>query len=604
MSVPLQIRTRNKLLVGLDYGTTYSGLCFALSNAADFNDIRPWCKWPGGPTENNEYLQKAPSRVAYASENSDLDQDAWGYEIEPGMTTYSWTKLLLDGSAVATEYDDPNLKKAAANGLMKLPPGKQAVDVVTDYMKGMYQMFNQAVKDIGLLSDDEATLSMPVEFWLTVPATWSEEARWATRSAALRAGFATRPGDEINLIPEPEAATHLALKDGLHHVNDLIKEGTGVLVCDCGGGTVDITTYTIDQIVPRLKLAEACVGIGGKCGGTFIDRNLYQLLTQRYGTAFTSLPPEHTGPGSRFMQAFESKKRAFSGIQVGRRGHKLPLNMPDALASASGYDKRWNDIVLSHDDMKKCFDPVVEKIIELVSSQVSAVTRAGNPRVETIILVGGLGESPYVREKLSEWVQSRNIRLTTPMGGGWSAIVRGAVLRGLEGSIVDIKKCRRHYGHTLSKEYEPSIHYNFDENKRHLWKNTFDKNKQMLSGFMYWEMEKGAEIDETTEILSEFVCHYTEGNPMVLEHKLYSCSLDAAPDSIENERVECVGVLKASFADLDLSKLQSTDSEDHKVYRISFTLGINLGAKDGTLNVRLLMRGREIGKATIDFSYR
>jgi hypothetical protein len=72
----------------------------------------------------------------------------------------------------------------------------------------------------------------------------------------------------------------------------------------------------------------------------------------------------------------------------------------------------------------------------------------------------------------------------------WSAIVRGAVLRGLEGSIVDVKKCRRHYGHSLSKEYDPKVHFNFDANKRHLWKDTFDDNKLQLSGFMFWEMNK------------------------------------------------------------------------------------------------------------------
>jgi len=253
MAIPLQIRTRNKLLVGIDYGTTFSGLqpfqagenkltskgiSFVLTNAADFKDIKPWHVWPGGPSANSEYLQKAPSRIAYAAENDDLTHNVWGYEVEPGLLSCSWTKLLLDKSAPATEYDDPDLMMAAADGLMRLPPGKTAKDVVTDYLRGMYKMFWRALKDTGLLGDGELELPMPVEFWITVPATWSEEAKWATRSAAIAAGFGSRPGDEINLIPEPEAAAHLAFKDSLHHVDDLVKAGTGVLVCDCGGGTV------------------------------------------------------------------------------------------------------------------------------------------------------------------------------------------------------------------------------------------------------------------------------------------------------------------------------------------------------------------------------
>ncbi|KAF2462663.1 uncharacterized protein BDR25DRAFT_320566 [Lindgomyces ingoldianus] len=335
MTIPLQIRSRNKLLVGLDYGTTFSGICFILSNAADFSDTKPWHKWPGGPSEDCDYLQKAPSRISYASENADLDHDIWGYEVEAGMVSYSWTKLLLDQSALPSEYDDPDLKKAAADGLMRLPPGKRPVDVVADYLTGLYRMFTQAIREIGLLADDELTLPMPMEFWLTVPATWSEEAKWATRSAAIRAGFANRPGDEINLIAEPEAAAHLALKDSIHNVNNLVKEGTGILVCDCGGGTVDITTYTIEEVSPRLKLKESCVGVGGKCGGTYVDRNLYRLLTERYGSAFTSLPPERTGPGSRFMQQFESKKKNFASVASSRRATKLELKMPQLLSSTT-----------------------------------------------------------------------------------------------------------------------------------------------------------------------------------------------------------------------------------------------------------------------------
>jgi hypothetical protein len=121
------------------------------------------------------------------------------------------------------------------------------------------------------------------------------------------------------------------------------------------------------------------------------------------------------------MQQFESKKKSFASAASSKRATKLELIMPELESSSrdvAGYDKRYHEIALTHEDIKGCFQPVIEKILELVNSQVSAVVREGNPRVETIILVGGLGESPYVREKLSEWCQERNIRIATPMGGG------------------------------------------------------------------------------------------------------------------------------------------------------------------------------------------
>jgi hypothetical protein len=34
------------------------------------------------------------------------------------------------------------------------------------------------------------------------------------------------------------------------------------MVCDCGGGTVDITTYSMVEVEPRLEFEELLVGIG------------------------------------------------------------------------------------------------------------------------------------------------------------------------------------------------------------------------------------------------------------------------------------------------------------------------------------------------------
>jgi hypothetical protein len=50
---------------------------------------------------------------------------------------------------------------------------------------------------------------------------------------------------------------------------------------------------------------------GGKCGSTYIDRNLHSLLSRRFGAPFDSLPFSKKGPGSKFMISFETVKRDF-----------------------------------------------------------------------------------------------------------------------------------------------------------------------------------------------------------------------------------------------------------------------------------------------------
>lgn len=80
----LTIREKTKLIVGIDYGTTYSGISFAYSNATDFKDIFPWTKYPGSSSHGAEHCVKAPTQVAFADENPDLEETAWGYQVEAG----------------------------------------------------------------------------------------------------------------------------------------------------------------------------------------------------------------------------------------------------------------------------------------------------------------------------------------------------------------------------------------------------------------------------------------------------------------------------------------------------------------------------------------
>jgi molecular chaperone DnaK (HSP70) len=109
----------------------------------------------------------------------------------------------------------------------------------------------------------EVFAATPMICYLTMPAIWSDNAQAATRKAAMGAGFGSRPSDTIRMISEPEAAAIAALKKDLvpGSVN-ACKSGDSILVLDCGGGTVDITTYSIHQTYPTIVFDEICVGAG------------------------------------------------------------------------------------------------------------------------------------------------------------------------------------------------------------------------------------------------------------------------------------------------------------------------------------------------------
>jgi molecular chaperone DnaK (HSP70) len=238
---------------------------------------------------------------------------------------------LLDKNAEVGDYDDPALSSLSGQGLMTLPPFRDAGGVCEDYLRELRIFVVEKLQQkLG-----RAILEMtPMECWITLPAIWSEEAKVATLQAAKNAGFANRLGDEIFTIAEPEAAAVATLKKyaGRDQL-DGVKPFEHILICDCGGGTVDITTYTITQIYPRLSFDELCIGVGGKCGATYIDRNLHTLLSKRFRNAFDNVPHEQKGPGSKFMTSFEKLKRSFGYDQDRgiREVGPLKLNVPDSM---------------------------------------------------------------------------------------------------------------------------------------------------------------------------------------------------------------------------------------------------------------------------------
>lgn len=145
-------------------------------------------------------------------------------------------------------------------------------------------------------------------------------------------------------------------------------------------------------------------------------------MEKRFGSAFTSLGSRMIGPGSHFMNQFELKKRDFSMKIPSRRPARFNLPMRSLVMTPElkkYYEENYGYVLLTQDDMKSLFDPVVEIILELVAGQVDRAKESENKTIDTLVLVGGFGSSPYIKEKLQEWCESRPspIRLTTPLTG-------------------------------------------------------------------------------------------------------------------------------------------------------------------------------------------
>ena len=55
------------------------------------------------------------------------------------------------------------------------------------------------------------------------------------------------------------------------------------VICDAGGGTVDLISYTITNLKPILAVQEATTGTGALCGSTFLNLRFAKFLKAKLG---------------------------------------------------------------------------------------------------------------------------------------------------------------------------------------------------------------------------------------------------------------------------------------------------------------------------------
>lgn len=128
-------------------------------------------QWPGEDAK----LYKTPTRIAYATENDNFGapfdkvaNNKIGFEVNSRQKSYAWTKLLLDGKTRITEFDHAAATSFAEQGIMQLPKTRDAAGVCEDYLR---EIHNHVLPKIKLEVGEEKFNDIPIEYWITLPAS-------------------------------------------------------------------------------------------------------------------------------------------------------------------------------------------------------------------------------------------------------------------------------------------------------------------------------------------------------------------------------------------------------------------------------------------------
>ncbi|KAJ5339952.1 hypothetical protein N7452_006680 [Penicillium brevicompactum] len=498
---------RPTLVVGVDFGTTFSGVAWGFKDRPDDVDLIQ--SWPGG---GNATSQKVPTVFSYEDKGV-----RWGYQVDQSayrgkkQQPIRGVKLLLDESQ-KYRYDPAKESEKTLKTLKRSP-----VEASGDYLGKIVAH----ARDILLRRFGTALEAMDLQYVLTVPAVWSDKAKDSTRQAAYAAGIDFA---KLTLLSEPEAAAVYAIRT---MEKDLATKGDCFVVCDAGGGTVDIITYRVKEVAP-MRFEEVTEGTGAVCGSVMLDERFDALIRSVIEEKSGKKLPESTAAAAiKYWQDYI--KPGYTGPleedEYDDPGYWVPV---PGVVGIKEVELSQGHLYIDKSQVKDIFDPIVDQIQDLISEQRKKVEQLGE-MTQAVILVGGLGASEYLFTRTQAACEGVQILQPT---NAWSAVVRGAVHRGQEGNQIDGRIARASYGVKFELSWDSAKH---SPGEAH-WDSL--EEEWRVSDQMSWFIKKQQSLSESIPIKLPFYrCVRVETADFKFEDTLYFCSEDQRPIKLNSSSV-------------------------------------------------------------------
>ncbi|KAG8718337.1 hypothetical protein FRC09_012815 [Ceratobasidium sp. 395] len=480
-----------KMSVSIDFGTTFSGVAFGSSRIAG-GRVQQILQWPG----SFENFRKIPTCLLYNEHGQVL---TWGLEAKnappmPGSIRCEWFKLFLEPKSLRDGTVDPRLPG--------LPPGKRPIDAIIDFLSCLWDYAKQQItREIGAVADLDSA-----DVWLTVPAAWDAKGCDIMREAAIQAGLVQNAAatkgtdknwrDRLRIITEPEAAAvHCAHLTNLHQ----LRPSQNFMICDAGGGTVDLAIYKILGSLTSLEIGEVCARSGANCGSLFLDlrfRDLVARLLERH--------PAHTDAASLayFQHAFaETDKLAFRGEEDDSTPFQFNcFNVEDPDDPSVGLIN--GELTIPGALLRtEVFDPVIAQVLQLIEDQLSRCAQ----RIDALLLVGGFSGSEYLFKKVDESFGTRIGVIARPADAD-TATCRGAARYGLANrALVSSVIAPRAYIMKVKLPAEPE-----DWQKRPAYISQNNAGVNICENRLQYLVQKGAILRKGQRVKTKF-CKFSQG---------------------------------------------------------------------------------------------
>ncbi|KIM25121.1 hypothetical protein M408DRAFT_26521 [Serendipita vermifera MAFF 305830] len=538
---------REMVAVAFDIGTTSSAVSYTYLYPDDYARVRMVTKWPGQPESVGS--SKIPTLLAYRDGQCEAcGAEALDYVDDSHYDVAKWFKLHLHPSSMKVSSQPPPYGSVPGNSgfeVPALPPSITVERVYADFMK--YLMINL---------EDSFKQNIPngAAIWkrlrdtmvviLTTPNGWDFSQQNVLRNAVVKAGVVSeeKTFDLLEFVTEGEASVHYVL--AYSQSKTWLASDTLFAVIDAGGSTVDSTIYDCKSTEPKVVLEEACESGCIQAGGVFVDRAAeimlkHKLVGTKYGDQESI---------TEMVAAFEGRtKRLFDG-EIGSYAVDF---------GGTRDNDRRNGIIkgrlsLTKAEIASTFEDVIRRTMQ------SCLSLLSDRAIKYILLVGGLGDSPYLRKKLIELFESQGVIIVAVDEQTKKAAARG-------GHMAYDPEDREH------RERSSLAYTSVDGLFKipHLFGVLIRKGMRMESDFAVQE-----KLYRTSKTLQDLF--------KAIEYAIYVYDGDEVPRWIVNTKgkklpqIRHLCSLKADMSNLQGS-LQPHKGPQGPYYRVDYTVSIRLG---------------------------
>ena len=249
-----------KVIVSIDFGTSGTTYAFAFLDAKDDIMCAKWSEIPNSKNLTEIILGENDEIITFGKEC----QEYLSQQSSSGKKFYHFTDIKM------RLYK--NERRIKANN-----DSQKELDIDLVISKILTKIKEIALKEI--MSLRSGIEEKDIKWRVTVPAIWSNKSKSIMQNASVKAGIFDDPLTFFALEPEAAACDYA---EGKVSDQEAIKPGNNYIVCDIGGGTIDISTHRrMMDNNNTIYIEEIYHPIGGAHGSTNINKYFMERVIEK-----------------------------------------------------------------------------------------------------------------------------------------------------------------------------------------------------------------------------------------------------------------------------------------------------------------------------------